>query len=397
MSKRIAIINQRYGLEVNGGSELYSRQIAEHLTERYEVEVLTSCALEYTTWDNYYRPGTEHIHGVTVRRFPTAASRDPRTFQAIDREMNANPYVSDTVSEYWIDKMGPFCPSLLQYVRDHADEYDVFIIATYLYWPAVRCMPVVKDKAIFVPTAHEEPFIHFRMYEKMFLAPRAYVFLTPEEKELVQNLFHNEDIPSDVMGVGVDVPENTNPDAFRKKFGIQDPFFIYVGRIDEGKDCPRLFRWFQQYKQRNPGSTKLVLMGKEVCAVPKDKDIISLGFVSDEDKFDGIAAAKALILPSKFESLSISVLEAMTLSVPVVVNGVCHVLKGHCTRSNGGLYYENYGEFEGCLNYLLTHHEAYAAMRKNAHEYVEKYYRWPVIVEKFAALIEAVAQPVNEN
>lgn len=45
--KKIAIINQRYGLEVNGGSELYSRQIAERLKAKYEVEVLTSCAVEY--------------------------------------------------------------------------------------------------------------------------------------------------------------------------------------------------------------------------------------------------------------------------------------------------------------------------------------------------------------
>lgn len=53
--KKIAIINQRYGLEVNGGSELYSREIAERLKAKYEVEVLTSCAVEYVKWSNYYK------------------------------------------------------------------------------------------------------------------------------------------------------------------------------------------------------------------------------------------------------------------------------------------------------------------------------------------------------
>ena len=45
--EKIAIINQRYGLEVNGGSELYSREIAERLNSNYDVEVLTSCAVVF--------------------------------------------------------------------------------------------------------------------------------------------------------------------------------------------------------------------------------------------------------------------------------------------------------------------------------------------------------------
>ena len=48
-------------------------------------------------------------------------------------------------------------------------------------------------------------------------------------------------------------------------------------------------------KKRRPDSgLKLVLMGKPVCEIPKDKDIISLGFVSEEDKFSGISGAYVL-------------------------------------------------------------------------------------------------------
>ena len=47
--KRIALVNQRYGMEVNGGSEYYTRMIAERLANRYEVEVLTTKAVDYTT------------------------------------------------------------------------------------------------------------------------------------------------------------------------------------------------------------------------------------------------------------------------------------------------------------------------------------------------------------
>ena len=133
-------------------------------------------------------------------------------------------------------------------------------------------------------------------------------------------------------------------------------------------------------------------MGKPVCEIPKHKDIISLGFVSEEDKFSGISGAKCLVLPSRFESLSISVLEAMTLSVPVIVNGGCEVLKGHCVKSNGGLYYTGYFEFEGILDYVFSHDREYAIMRGNAEAYVENNYRWEVIMRNFSEMINNICE-----
>ena len=391
MKKKIAIINQRYGLEVNGGSELYSRQIAERLIAKYDVEVLTSCAVEYVKWSNYYNEGVEQINGVTVRRFKTLHEREPKVFSALDSMMLSNPHIEEEISEQWIEHMGPYCPDLVEYVDKHQDEYEAIIVVTYLYYTAVKSIVRIKNKAIFIPTAHQEPFIHFDMYKKVFGAADAYVFLTDEEKDLVHSIFHNENVPYEVMGVGVEVPEVVDSDRFKKKYNL-DNYLIYVGRIDEGKDCPRLFKYFLEYKRRVKSDLKLVLMGKAVCDIPKSPNIISLGFVSEEDKFDGIKGAKALILPSKFESLSISVLEAMTLSVPVIVNGICDVLKGHCVKSNGGLYYKNYFEFEGCINYMMEHPEEYAIMCKNARKYVEDYFQWDDIMKKFDRIIERVGK-----
>lgn len=395
MKKKIAIINQRYGLEVNGGSELYSRQIAEKLIAKYDVEVLTSCAVEYVKWSNYYKEGVEQINGVTVRRFKTLHEREPKVFSALDSMMLSNPHIEEEISEQWIEHMGPYCPELVEYVDKHQDEYEAIIVVTYLYYTAVKSIVRIKNKAIFIPTAHQEPFIHFDMYKKVFGAADAYVFLTDEEKDLVHSIFHNEDVPYEVMGVGVEVPEVVDSERFKKKYNL-DNYLIYVGRIDEGKDCPRLFKYFLEYKRRVKSDLKLVLMGKAVCDIPKSPDIISLGFVSEEDKFDGIKGAKALILPSKFESLSISVLEAMTLSVPVIVNGICDVLKGHCVKSNGGLYYKNYFEFEGCINYMMEHPEEHAIMCKNARKYVEDYFQWDDIMKKFDSIIERVGKASNE-
>ena len=387
MSGKIAIINQRYGIEVNGGSELYSRQIAERLAAKYEVEVLTSCALDYERWANHYKEGEEVINHVTVRRFRTEHERKQAKFSALDREMHINRNVTEKQSENWIDEMGPYCPSLIEYIKENKDEYRVFIVVTYLYYTAVRSIPEIADKAIFIPTAHKEPYINFKMYKRIFELPKAYVFLTDEERNLVATKFDIEGKPYDVMGVGVDVPNNIDNDVFKKKYGVEN-YLIYVGRIDLGKECPKMFEYFMEYKKRNSSSLKLVLMGKAVIDVPQHPDIVNMGFVSDEDKFNGIKGAKALVLPSKYESLSISVLEAMKLSVPVIVNGRCDVLKGHCIKSNGGLFYNNFFEFEGAVNYLLSHEVEYQVMQENAARYVDTYFDWKIIMDKFDKMIE---------
>lgn len=385
--KRLAIINQRYGLEVNGGSELYTREIAERLVKRYQVEVLTSCAIDYTTWENRYEAGTEQINGVTVRRFLVQHERDYEAFQQIHNQMEADTDANQELSDVWIDAMGPYCPELVAYVDKHQDEYDVVIVVTYLYYPAVRCMQRLKGRVLFIPTAHQEPMIHFKMYDEIFHRANAFVYLTEEEKELVQQQFHTEDIPYEVMGAGVDVPESVNDWRFKVKHHLEE-YFIYVGRIDVGKNCPALFQDFMEYKRRTHNQVKLVLLGKQNCEIPEHEDIISMGFVSERDKFDGIKGAKALILPSRYESLSISVLEAMALGKPVIVNGDCDVLKGHCRKSDGGLYYHNSDEFMGCLNYIVNHPVESFVMGKNAKKYVDTYYRWNDIMRRFDRIIE---------
>ena len=391
--KRIALVNQRYGLEVNGGSEYYTRLIAERLTGEFQVDVITTKSLDYTTWENYYKANEEDINGVHVRRFPvvTCRAKDFNEYNGAYLAKLSAGQADEADEKVWFEKQGPFCPAAIDYIRENKDNYDAFIFVTYLYYLTVMGMPEVAEKSIFIPTAHEEPFIHFKSFETIFRKPKAYVFLTDEEKALVQGLFHTENIPCQVMGTGVDIPCEPDEKAFREKFGIEGDYLIYVGRIDEGKDCPMMFKYFMEYKKRRPESKlKLVLMGKPVCEIPRHEDIVMLGFVSEEDKFSGISGAKALVLPSKFESLSISVLEAMTLSVPVIVNGICEVLKGHCLKSNGGLYYMNYFEFEGIGDYIFSHEKEYGIMRENARDYIEKNYRWDVIIKKFSGLINGI-------
>lgn len=387
--KRIALVNQRYGLEVNGGSEYYTRLIAEKLKEYYDVHVITTKAVDYITWKDYYKNDYEEINGIKVHRFSVDCCRNSKRFGKVNADILTKSVRTEEDEQKWIDEQGPLSTQLVSYIKDHKDDYDVFIFVTYLYYTTTMGLPCVADKSILIPTAHDEPYIYFNRFKRIFTMPKAIVYLTDEEKRLVQHLFHNENIINETMGVGIDVPEDVDANMFKKKHNLSD-YIIYVGRIDEAKGCKWLFQYFEEYKKRNKQDVKLVLMGKNVIDIPSNPDILNLGFVSEEEKYNGIAGAKALILPSKFESLSISALESLSLGVPVIMNGLCEVLKGHCVKSNAGLYYRNYFEFEGCLNYILTHESDRKAMQQNGREYVDKYYRWEVIIEKFNHVIDDV-------
>lgn len=389
--KKIAFINQRYGLEVNGGSEYYTRLIAERLSQKYDVSVLTTRAIDYVTWDNFYAQGKEIINNVDVIRFSVDQCRD-KDFDKFNQDYMT--YIQNhgrniEIEKKWFDKQGPLSKDLIRYISDNKDHYDVFIFVTYLYYHSVKGLPIVANKSIFIPTAHEEPYIHFKTFENIFKLPRAFVFLTEEEKSIVHNIFNNDNIKSDVLGTGVDIPESINFDSIKRKYNIDD-YIIYVGRIDEGKGCLDLFNYFIEYKRRNNNNLKLVLMGKAVMSVPEHNDIINLGFVSEEEKFGGIVDALSLVMPSKFESLSMVILESMAVGVPVVVNAKCKVLKGHCIKSNAGLFYEDYYEFEGVINYLINNTDVYSQMKINAKRYVDENYQWSDILERFGNIIEYV-------
>lgn len=390
MRKKIALVNQRYGLEVNGGSELLCRQLAEKLTDIYDVEVLTTCALDYTTWENYYSEGVETINGVTVRRFKTDRQRDMKKFNKLSEKVLTSEH-SNEDEEKWLDEQGPFCTDCVSYVEKHCDDYIAIIFMTYLYYITAKCLPMKFKNAFLLPTAHDEPPVYLRCYDEVFGNAKALIYLTDEEKKFTDSRFNTADIPYIIGGAGVDVPPADLLINAAEKFGLDD-YIIYIGRIDESKGCGTLFKYFREYKKRNKNNLKLALAGKSVMDIPHDPDIISLGFVSDIDKFSLIKDCRLLVLSSEFESLSMVVLESMSLRKPVLVNGRCEVLKGHCLKSDGGLYYTSYFEFEGALNYMLSHKEETKQMGENGHKYMNDNYRWDVIIDKIQNLIEMVTQ-----
>ncbi|MEW5986481.1 MAG: glycosyltransferase [Chloroflexota bacterium] len=386
-SLRLAIVVQRYGEEVNGGAELHARWLAEHLTGLAEVHVVTTCAVEYTTWADYYRPGDSQLNGVSVHRFPVDRPRRWSHFQKLTGTLVQRDH--SLLDEWaWMGQQGPFSTPLFNFLRQSYPHFDAFIFVTYLYATTFFGLPLVSDKAILVPTAHDDPYLHLPLFRPTFHLPRYIVYNTRTEQELVGRVTHNQAVPQIVAGVGINVPADYSAARFRQETGITGDFALYLGRMDESKNVPELLAHFLRYRQEDGRPLKLVLAGKSHIPLPDHPDVVALGFVSEQRKFDALAAAALVVVPSLYESLSMLALEAWLMGRPVLVNGGCQVLKDQCRQSNGGLYYTSYEEFAAGLTTLLERPDLRAQLGDQGRRFALAQYSWEVVLAKYRAILD---------
>jgi glycosyltransferase involved in cell wall biosynthesis len=383
---KLAIVVQRYGADVSGGAELHARYIAERLARHAEVQVLTTCAKDYITWRNELPEGDEQVNGIRVTRFPVSHPRDTQDFGRRSQLVFERTHsIQDELA--WLDSEGPASAALIRHLGRVRDQFDFFVFFSYRYYHAWHGVRTVPQKAVLVPTAERDPAVGLEIFGPIFRGVRALMFNSLEEQALLQAAAGRA-LPGVVVGVGSEIPERTQPWRFKKKFGIRRPYAIYIGRIDENKGCRELFTFFDRYAVMYPNGLDLVLVGSAVLPVPKHPRIHHAGFLSDEDKFDALAGADVLIMPSTYESLSMVALEAWALGKPVLANGRCDVLRGQCVRSNAGLYYDNFDEFAEALYALEASGPIGPILGRNGREFFKLHYAWPVIERKYLDLFD---------
>lgn len=387
--RRLAIVVQRYGSDVAGGSEQLARALAEHLAAQDSVTVFTTCARDYVTWRNEHAEGSETLSGVEVRRFGVEAERDLDAFNAFAEPLYQRASSRAEELEF-LRRQGPVCPSLVDQLAADKDRFDAILFFTYLYYPTYHGLRVAPQRSILVPTTHDEPPLRFSIYREVFGAARGFVFLTPAEEALVRSRFDVGERPAAVAAMGVDVPESPDVSAFRARHGLLGRYVLYAGRIDAGKGCAEMLRFYDLYRNAMPSPAHLVLIGKLAMPEPASPGVRYLGYLPEAEKHAAMAGASALLCPSPFESLSIVLLEAMALGTPALASARSAVLLEHCRRSNAGLWYEDEAEFAAVLDRLVRDEPLRRALGANGRRYVAEDYRWDVVLGRYRALIDAV-------
>ena len=426
---KLAFVIQRYGAEVLGGSEHLCRLLAERLAASHDVDVVTTCARDYVTWKNEYQEGADRVRGVTVRRFATARTRDLQAFNEYSDWIYNHPHSRQDESE-WLKQQGPWSPGLIEYLQRYQQQYDVLVFFTYLYAPTVDGIDIAPSRSVLIPTAHDEPAIRLEIFKDVFRRPAALCFLTDSERRFVHEQFPDRPLLEDVIGVGVDLPqqqpyprmpapppEEDAPESgperspaepadgdgprefrshllargapFRRKHRLYGPIALYGGRIDPGKGCEELIQYFSEYVNGG-GHAALVLMGVKMMSLPQDPSVRFAGLLSDRERLQALEAATVVICPSPYESLSLLALEALSVGTPILCNARSQVLVEHCIRSNGGLYYADREEFVESLTLLVGDERLRAALGHNGRDYIRREFRWDVVLGKYERIFSKV-------
>ena len=393
---KLAFVVQRYGADVAGGSEGHCRDLAERLSGRHDITVVTTTAKDYVTWENAFPAGETVEKGVRVLRFPVARARRMKVFADLSDEVFDGGTAPDRQQE-WFKENGPESPELLEYLRTQGSAFDLVVFWTFRYYQSYFGLPLVADRSVLVPTAEEDDAINLSVLPEFFDKPVGYLFLTPEEEQLVSARASRDLRPFTIAGLGLE-PVSVGTISRRPIDALDIPqqYLLYLGRVDRNKGCDALLENFEELAAKRPDVT-LVLAGPTKMQIPSHPRIRALGYVSNEVRESLLAHARALVVPSWYESLSIVLLEAWNHGIPALVNGRCKVLAGQVRRANGGLYYMFPAEFLEAAEYLLDHEAERTAMVRQGLAYIEREYRWPTVLGRVEGLFEDVRREVTRR
>jgi glycosyltransferase involved in cell wall biosynthesis len=228
------------------------------------------------------------------------------------------------------------------------------------------------------------------------------VFNAPEERD--GSRFSNRGI---VLPNGID-PCDFLPlpptGQFRVKFGLDDDttVLLFLGRLDvHRKGLDLLLPAFAQAAKRH-ARLHLVLAGpderngrrlveQQLAKLNIRDRVLMTGMLAGVEKLSALTDADAFVLPSRSEGLSISLLEALYLGLPVLISDRVGLHEQVSQLQAGIVVTPTIPHLtEGLLR--LARPEVLSSMRGRATEWIRQFHLWPAIADK---LIEALTGKLN--
>lgn len=382
---RVAFVPIRYGPEIVGGSEALTREIALGLAERsWEVEVLTTRVVDHHAWGNDLPEGASSDGGVTVRRFSTVAQGSRCGLRA---QLQIQDGKLPPVDDQWTWVGFRFTvPDLFHHLLRYGSGYDAVVFSPYMFWNTTACLSAVAGNAVVMPCLHDESYARLEVMRPVLSEPASVWFLSEPEHRLAHRLGPVAARHS-VTGAGLHAPAGYDPERFRAAHGIRRPFVLYAGRREKDKGWDWLLDTFRAAVGAGLEGVDLVTVGSGPGKVPEDlaARVVDLGFVSERDRDDAIAAALAYVQPSRMESFSRTVMEAWLAGTPVLAVEGSAVVGWHIERSGGGLVFSDGRGLAAHLEMLRSDPGASAKLADAGRRYVLEHYSWPTVLDRMEA------------
>jgi glycosyltransferase involved in cell wall biosynthesis len=421
---KFAFITPRYGAEITHGAEHVCRLLAEQISDRHDVDVLTTCARDASTWKNDYPEGGDRIRGVLVRRFSATGARDNDVLRNLTLRLSTTAHSRADESE-WLRRTGSVSTGLVEYLKRHLRNYDALVFFSYWAGTTIQGLTVAPDRSVLFPCAQLDAALRFGICQDALTAPASIGYCSPSERKIVRAHLRRYPRAEEIVGVGVDaVPEAQYPRMqetsaagaeppvddepeepaatderpahlsgrgvlFRRRHRLDGRFALYGGRVEANNGTEELLEYFDSFAGQD-GDTSLVVMGVKMMKLPPEPWLRLAGVLPDRERMMAMEAADVAIAPDPDDLVAEHVLESFAVGTPVLATARNGAAVDHCRRANAGLYYANREEFVGALRAIMTNNRLREALGRNGRRYVQQHYRWDAVLARFEKLVGKV-------
>jgi glycosyltransferase involved in cell wall biosynthesis len=309
---------------------------------------------------------------------------------------------------------------LLPWLREHGGDYDRVIVHgiwQYLSFAAWRRYAGTRIPYYVFPHGMLDPWFkrtfplkHLKKWlywpwadYRVLRDARAVVFTSEEERRQARKSFWLYRARETVSPLGVEAP-NLKTTGSRNVFLEKYPalrntrVLLFLGRLHPKKGCDLLIDAFSHVANSD---LWLVLAGPDQIGWEKElraraarlnRRIIFPGMLEGEMKWDAFAAADAFILPSHQENFGMSVAEALSFGLPVLISNRVNIWREIDADRAG--YVDN-DDLAGTIRlierWLRASETERKAMRENARRCFESRFE----INHAAALLVRLLQPAS--
>lgn len=417
---KFAFVTPRYGADINTGPEHACRLLAEQLSARHDVDVLTTGSRDPQTWKNEYGEGSDRVRGVLVRRFAVSQPHDTASFAQFTKRLVSQPRSRGEEIE-WARRLGPVSNGLIDYLKRQHKGYDAIVFCSLFHATTVEGLAIARDRSIVLPHLQLGPALRFGLWSDLLSHARAIGLMSAAERHLLTRYVGLSTRNDEIVGIGIDPPPQlsyprhqqdpadtmTVPDddaseaetepeylagrgiTFRRRHRLYGSFAMYGGRVEPDNGCEEMLEYFNTFAEGDE-EMPLVLMGVKMMKVPEGRHLQLGGVLPDRERMAAFEAADLTIVPSADDLLAQSALESLAVGTPVLVSARNQTAVGHCVSANGGLFYAGREEFVESLRLLARNTRLREALGENGRNYVRQHYRWEHVLGRFERLVGRV-------